>query len=234
MLVEILGIIAAGAGAILLLREQRKNRRIKEIEERIPAALLDVSTLPNITFRSAIDHLSKGYGPLSEEILGVKRALDRGIPPRRALTAISGCKSRLLKRAMKILLTGIESGANVSELLRQAAEDIEEELEMERSRRANLTLQKYSVLASTGVFVPAVLGLTERMVAQMVGSGLSTNATVLAVLSAIPINIGIVAISGAVFAALIDGNVRYALQYGAITVPLALLSYALAGGGLVI
>ncbi len=234
MIVEALGIVAAGAGAILLLREQRKNRRIKEVEERIPAALLDVSTLPNITFRSAIEQMSSGYGPLSEEIMGIKRALDRGIPPRRAIAAIKGCRSRLLKRAINILLTGIESGANTSELLRRAAEDIEDELEMERSRRANLTLQKYSVLASTAVFVPAVLGLTERMIAQMIGSGLSTNATVLAVIRAIPVDIVAVAAAGAVFAALIDGNVRYALEYIAVTTPLALLSYALAGGGLVI
>ena len=105
---------------------------------------------------------------------------------------------------------------------------------MEREKSSALALQKYVTILSAGVFVPAVLGITMRMVGRLTGEGpLESGALLEAVVQAIPIHLIALAVMASVFVALLEGRPRRAILYAAILIPLAAGTYLLSGGILV-
>ncbi len=219
----------------LVYSESARQRRVARIEEELPRALLELATLPTHSYRDIIRYLSKGYGPLSEEFRRIGKLIESGIPPEKAMrTVAERSRSVLLNNAVSIIVTGIRSGSKWIDLIRGAAEDIEAIIDMEREKSSALALQRYVTILSAGIFVPAVLGITMRMVGRLTGEGPLESGEILeAVMRAIPIHILALAIMSAIFVAFLEGRPKRALIYAAILIPLATGTYLLAGGALV-
>ena len=219
----------------LVHSESARQRRVARIEEELPRALLELATLPTHSYRDIIRYLSRGYGPLSEEFRRIGKLIKSGIPPEKAMrTVAERSGSALLSNAVSIIVTGIRSGSNWSDLIRGTAEDIEAIIDMERERKSALALQKYVTLLSAAVFVPAVLGITMRMVGRLTGEGPLESGPILeAVIRAIPMHILALAVMASIFVAFLEGRPKRALIYVAILIPLATGTYLLAGGALV-
>ncbi|NPA77088.1 MAG: type II secretion system F family protein [Candidatus Diapherotrites archaeon] len=206
------------------LREQRRAK----INEILPIALLELSTLPIHGLRDVADQLSHGYGPVSDVFKKAKRLIDRGIPPDRALRSAAEGTTALLEHAIQMIIAGYESGADWNRIIRKTAEDIEAVVDMDRQRRAGLALQRYNVLLSAGVFVPALLGISARMAAKV--DPTVWNPISAAIRTSILPYIVILAVESAVFLALLDGRMKHALYYAAVLTGMGLTSYAIAMG----
>ncbi len=219
----------------LVYSETARQRRVARIERELPRALLELATLPTHSYRDVVRYISNGYGPLSEEFKRIGRLIDSGIPPEKAMRSVAERSgSVLLNNAVSIVITGIKSGSDWAELIRGAAEDIEAIIDMEREKNSALALQKYVTILSAGVFVPAVLGITMRMVRRLAGEGPLEGGLLLeAVMRAIPVHIIALAAMAAVFVALLEGRPKRAIVYAAILIPLAAGTYLLSGGILV-
>lgn len=218
--------------AYLAVREARHQERRKKIEEELPRAMLELATLPVKTLRDVIDHLSRGYGELSSEFRRVRRLVSTGIPPEKAMRAVAVASgSYLFNNAVTMLITGMRSGSNWSELIRNAAEDIEALIDMERERASALALQRYAVLLSAGLFVPGILGITKRMVDRLTESNLfEATDTLTAVQDAVVVHIALLAVMSAVFVALLEGRPKKAIIYAVALLPLSFCTYLVLSG----
>lgn len=214
------------------IRESQQSRIQKKIEENLPRALLELATLPTHTLRDVINHLSRGYGELSDEFRRANRLVATGIPPEKAMREVAARSgSYLLMNAVSIIITGVHSGSRWSELIRSTAEDIEALIDMERERSSALALQRYVVLLSAGVFVPAVLGITKRMTDRLIGNGPFTVADLLiSIQNATLFHILSLSLMASLFVALLEGKPRKAIVYVAILIPLTMGTYLLSAG----
>lgn len=216
----------------LAVKEAQRHRKQKSIEEELPRAMLELATLPVHSLRDVIEHLSRGYGELSREFQRAKRLVSAGIPPEKALRSVADAnESYLLNNAISIIITGVRSGSDWSDLIRSAAEDIEALIDMERERTSALALQRYVVLLSAAVFVPGVLGITKKMAKRLTDGGFFEAVdTLTAVQDAVIIHIALLSIMSAVFAAFLEGKPRKAIVYSAILLPIAFGTYAFVSG----
>lgn len=216
----------------LAIKEAQRYRQLKKIEEELPRAMLELATLPTRTLRDVINHMSRGYGELSKEFQRMDRLVNAGIPPENAMRSVAAASgSYLLNNAISIIITGIRSGSEWSELIRNAADDIEALIDMERERASALALQRYVVLLSAGVFIPGVLGITKRMADRLTEGGLfDTVEMLVAVQNAVGIHIALLAVTSSVFAALLEGQPRRAIIYAAVLIPIAFGTYAAMSG----
>jgi len=92
-------------------------------------------------------------------------------------------KSKALNRATDILLHGYRSGARISSLLKETAEDLLEAKAIFKERQAVMLVTKYTLLLAAGLIVPAILGSIIGLVSGMnfeamgeLSLGLSTQA----------------------------------------------------------
>ena len=216
----------------LAIKEAQRYGRLRKIEDELPRAMLELATLPTHTLRDVMAHLSRGYGELSREFQRMEYLVKAGIPPENAMRSVAAASgSYLLNNAVSIMITGIRSGSEWSELIRNAAEDIEALIDMERERASALALQRYVVLLSAGVFVPGVLGITKRMADRLTAGGLfDAVETLVAVQNAVVIHIALLAVASSLFVALLEGRLRRAIIYAAILIPLAFGTYAVTSG----
>ncbi len=201
-----------------------KERKRRKIEEALPRAALELAIRPFITLSDAVRFLSSGFGELSNEFRKAKRMIDQGLPPRRALLALSSDAPPLLRRFIRVLVIGHQSGASWEELLRGCAEDFEHIFAARREAASALALQKYSILLSAAVLVPTVLGIAFR-IARNVSLGYMESAYVNVLRVAVPIHIASLVVLSSLFAALVDGNPKEAFFHILLMLPLALGIY---------
>ncbi len=200
----------------------------REVDEQMPRALLELSSLPIRTYDDVLRALSRGYGRLSEE---VRRIINARMPAERKIRALEGLGGEATRVAAEAIITGMRAGANMRELMRSVASDLEARMNMERSKSASLALQRYSTMLTAGVFVPAVLGLVVRIARGLMETGLfEESATASTVIGLLPYHVGIVALETALFLALVDGKPRNVAVYAVLLLPLAVgIYFALAG-----
>jgi len=67
-------------------------------------------------------------------------------------------KSRIYSRVIDLFLQGYQSGAKISDTLKETAEDLLETKAILKERQAVMIVTKYTLLLSAGIIVPAVLG----------------------------------------------------------------------------
>ncbi len=205
-----------------------EGRARREVDEEMPRALLELSSLPIRTYDDALRALSRGYGRLSAEVGRIIRAR---MPAERKLRALRDLGGEATRVAVDAIITGMRAGANMRELMRSVAGDLEARMNMERSKSASLALQRYSTMLTAGVFVPAVLGLVVRIARGLMETGLfKEGATASTVMGLLPFHVGIVALETSLFLALVDGKLRNAAVYAVLLLPLAVgIYFALAG-----
>ncbi len=216
------------------LWEQNKRKR----DSLVPDLLLQASAFPRgISFNKIINYFSENrFGLLGLEFEKAEAEIEKGSSVQKALENIAlRCESPAVSRAMRLLKQGFESGADMSETLRESAEDLLETNSILRERNAALVVEKYTLLIAGGLIVPVILGLLVAMVSSMDFSafellefGLSGEERANLLSSTILANqIYIIeyALLASVFVAQLEGNTKKALVYASILLPLSLLSF---------
>jgi hypothetical protein len=81
--------------------------------------------------------------------------------------------SRILERSLNIIVMGYSTGADISQSLKEVAEDLSKTYDSHRQRAASLTVEKYTLLFAGAIIVPAILGTMTSLVGSFDLSGLS-------------------------------------------------------------
>lgn len=197
-----------------------EGTRRSAIDEEVPRALLELSSTRIRTYEDVLSALSYGFGRLSEEI---RRVQSSKLPPERKLRALENVGGNITKRAFHTIIVGMTGGANTQELFRRVAEDLEAQINVERSKQSNLALQRYTTMLTVGVFVPAVLGLTAKLVKDLTSTQLfPRNPAVGAMLGLMPVHILVVGTETALYLALLDGKIKHVALYAVLLIPLAI------------
>jgi len=143
------------------------RKRDRGMELFLPDALFQAASLQGrLHFEKLFSVISgAGYGPLSEEFSAAGRQVRAGASVPQALRGIAKRSgSRLVSRAVLMVERAYVSGHEVQEALRDTAEDVFDSLSSLREARAASSMQRYTLLAAAGVFVPVVLGLVSGLV----------------------------------------------------------------------
>ncbi len=81
--------------------------------------------------------------------------------------------SKAYSRAIDLFIHGYKTGAKISNMLKESAEDLLETKAIIKERQATMLITKYTLLLSAGLIVPAVLGAIIGLVGGFNGSGLA-------------------------------------------------------------
>lgn len=223
----------------LFLFEARKRR----MEEAVPDALLQVASLPSGNdFPKTLKSLSGSeFANLGKEFSKALEEMSRGASAQEALDAIAerNC-SRIVSRMCSLLKQGFESGADLSAVLRETAEDIIDTRNILKERSATLTVQKITLVFAGALIVPMVLGLLSGMVKDFdngsieeLGVGLGKEQRVElqgAAQAATMLYIIEYAFIASFFTALIDNDLKKGALYSLFLVPCSLFAFIIAAG----
>ena len=141
-----------------ILFEKRKRKK----EDLLPEVLLETSVFCDETsllktieriVDSEFDLISKDF----EKALG---EIKKGAGFEEALNRIKQLnKSKEYSRVIDLLLQGYNSGAGMSELFKETAENMLENKAIIKERQAVMLVTKYTLLLASAIIVPAILGL---------------------------------------------------------------------------
>lgn len=236
--------LAASAAPFLagyFMQHYRFEQRKRAIEGFVPDLLLQASVFPaGTSMISIIKYLgSANYGELSSEFARAHSEIEKGAPVEAALLNIKKRnRSAILDRAINLLVQGYNSGADMGRIFKEAAEDLLETNSIIRERVASMVVEKYTLLFAGGIIVPLVLGLIVGLVSGLefgnlgeLGIGMPTaerKEMLGAALFANQVYIGEYAILASLFIANQESNIKKAVVYAAVLLPLSLLVYNLA------
>ncbi|MFB6202866.1 MAG: type II secretion system F family protein [Candidatus Nanohaloarchaea archaeon] len=148
---------------IALKAESRK----KEMEQILPDALKLVAanmksghTIEKAFLLSARDE----FGPLAEELRQTAMAMYGGTPVEEALEDMQDrVKSDLFQETLKLLVDGIESGGDTSELLASSAEDIRNSLEIREEIKSNIRMYMVFIVMAAVFGAPILFSISVYM-----------------------------------------------------------------------
>ncbi len=219
------------------------QQKTKKLQETVPDLLLLAALLPRkSSFSHIVHYLAENCEEeWRKEFQRAEKQLHTGASVEQSLQEISNRNpTPVVERAMQLLIAGYQSGADMSEVFKEAGHDILETQAILRERQASMVVEKYTLLLAGGVIVPLVLGLLVGMVngfPQGIGSdlgiGLSPEARaelLNAVLLAIPIYLFEYALLASYFVAQQESDSSKAFLYALFLVPSSLAAYYLAQG----
>ncbi|MFQ5406018.1 MAG: type II secretion system F family protein [Candidatus Micrarchaeia archaeon] len=215
-------------------KEYEEEQALRELEGAVPNALFQLASFPSHTpMEELFESLAQGsFGGLSRVFARIQGRINAGESVPKALSwAAKNSKSRLLRKTLVLLKEAYFSGADLSVALKNLAEDVFELQDLKREASSAQAIQKYTVLASSALFVPAILGLVLGIVGslalQVSGiqveefSSLDYEGLLQAFDFASQIYVLEFAVLASVFAASVDGNPRKAVLYCAFLIPSA-------------
>ena len=227
-------------GRYFLLLYKFEMRR-RSIESAVPDLLLQASIFPeSAEAAKIIEYLSKAdYAALSEEFNKALLEIRKGASIETALKNMSlRNNSRILSRALELIIQGYNSGAKMSKIFREAAEDMLETRGIIRERIATMTIEKYTLLLAGGIIVPLVLGLLVGLVTKLdfvsadflqIGMGASERKLLLdSALLANQLYIAEYSLLASFFVANMENNIKKAVIYACILMPLSFAVYMMA------
>ncbi|MEM4662982.1 MAG: type II secretion system F family protein, partial [Candidatus Diapherotrites archaeon] len=137
------------------------EKKLMEKEASAAEALMHASLLPAGTpVEDVISYISKGNYALAKEFKLAEHELKKGASTSKALSSIENrCKSRDISYVVHLLKLAEVSGNLSPELFREAAGEMLEAKAILRERAALLTIQKITVILSSMLLVPFILGL---------------------------------------------------------------------------
>jgi pilus assembly protein TadC len=143
-------------------------RRIDSIENNLPDALKQMGDTLKAggTFEYALRGISTSeYGPLTEEMNNVLRRLEEGENLENSLKGFSrNITSRVVTRAVNIILDSITAGASLADILDEIADDVKANQRVINERKSS-TLMQVLFMVSAGAFVsPFIFGLVISIV----------------------------------------------------------------------
>jgi len=161
--------IIAGIGAFFLpmllnylfhdlLFEKRKRQK----EELLSDLLLEASIFcDESSTEKTIKRIAEQDFPLlKEDFENAYAQIKNGASIEEALLRIKKLnKSSAYGRVIDLLIQGNKSGTKISKILSETAEDLLESKAILKERQAVMLVTKYTLLLSSGIIVPAVLGL---------------------------------------------------------------------------
>lgn len=174
----VVGLVIAVALMFMIPRMQADKRR-GQVEDALPDALhhMSVAIRTGLVLESVIQEISEAeYGALSDEFAQVVVEIRRGRPLRDAFLNFSArTDSKEVRRAVQLLLEGLESGGPISDVLEEVSDDLRA-VKMVKRDRKTFTSQQVSFLGMAslmaGPFVMGVVaGLPAIMEQAMAGMG---------------------------------------------------------------
>jgi Flp pilus assembly protein TadB len=218
--------------------EYLRARRLRKLEETLPAALLYAASLPP---RAGIEKVLRDLarpenGPLGEEFGLAWRQVEGGASVPEALEALRARNpSPPLDRAVALLLSSHRSGADLSRAMSEAAEDALALRALSLEAKAALALHKYTLLGAGALLVPFLLGVLLTLSASLQADGAlwegiglapeERSALLEAVLAGAQAYLALFAILAGGFVALQEGEPKKAVLYFAALAPLSLLTF---------
>lgn len=147
-------------------------------------------------------------------------------------------KSRAYSRVIDLFLQGYQSGARISDTLKETAEDLLETKAILKERQAVMIVTKYTLILSSGIIVPAILGLIVGLVSGLnfysmgeIGLGINSETRKalfeMAILGT-TIYIFQYALLSSFFLALQEGNKKNFWIYALVLVPISTIIFTLA------
>jgi pilus assembly protein TadC len=143
------------------MQEYASQSKIAESEQRLPDALYSAaSTHRMLSAERMLSLLAKGgFGRVSEAFEIALGRMKAGEKFESALAASARhCPSALVERAFSLLIVSYQTGADMYSALREAAQDTVFFFAIVRERAALLSVQRYTILLSCALLVPAILG----------------------------------------------------------------------------
>lgn len=157
----------AGTGAFIAIGCYHAERRIEQVDERLPDALLSVGGMPGSSCADRVFRLIEegGFGALSKEAGKTRRQLEHNVRVDAALHDFTARNpTRLVSRAMMMVGRMIETGS--LERLSALAEDMIRSAQAERERSQLFSMQKYTLIFGA-LLIPLVfkmaLGLSDAI-----------------------------------------------------------------------
>lgn len=209
--------------AFALVQDYRAEKRIYEIEEHMPDALMSASALPR---GAKIDRLygvwaDARYGPLSDESRICARQLSANIKPENVVSDMaSRNKSRMLKRVGEFIITAINT--NTMDRLNQVAEDILRFREVDRERQNALAMQRHTLVFAS-FLMPLITKSSIALVSSMQKFGTVVDFSVF--YGIMPAYILIYALLTAYFIAELEARRHSATMYFMISAAIALVTF---------
>ena len=146
-----------------IIFEKRKRQR----EELLSDLLLEASVFcDDSSTQRTIKLISESDFPLlNEDFAFANTQIKNGASVEDALSRIKELnKSGTYSRVIDLFIQGYKSGAKISTILRETAEDLLESGAIIKERQAVMLVTKYTLLLSAGIIVPALLGLIVGLV----------------------------------------------------------------------
>jgi flagellar protein FlaJ len=156
------------------------DRRIREIEERLPDFLRDVAEGGRfgMTLAKSIVSAAKGrYGKLTPEIQRMASQIQWGVSATEALALFAErVKTPLVTRTTALIIKASTAGGNVADVLELVATDTKETHLMQKERRASMQAYTSVIYIAFGVFLVTVLILQSTFLAEMAKTAESASA----------------------------------------------------------
>lgn len=214
------------------------QREISEAESFLPDALYSASAVHKILSpEKMLSSLAQGgFGRLSEAFAAALRRHKSGEPFQHSLErALEECPSPLAGRAFRLLSVAYETGADMRFALRESAQDVSLFFSLLRERSASLSLQRYTIFASSALLVPLILGTLVSSVPSIANAGSSVssaNAAQLPTLSsAAQAYLFICAALSSLAISILESHPKKAILYFAAIAPLSQILFAFSSAG---
>ncbi|MCX8197340.1 MAG: type II secretion system F family protein [Candidatus Micrarchaeota archaeon] len=219
-----------GAAAVYGALSFLASKQLAEAETRLPDALYAAASAHRLfSPERLLAFLSKSeLGLLSEAFEVALRRLKGGESFSGALNAAAAhCPSWMVRRALTLLVISYETGANMYFALKEAAQDMASFFGLVEERRAQLAIQRYTILAAGGILVPAIVAITSSLA--LISAG-EAGEIASQINFAAPIYLAINASISSFVLGFAEGSLRKSWLYFAFMVPSCQLVFMLFAG----
>jgi flagellar protein FlaJ len=163
-------LLAAIVGIIpYVLLTYLEFKRVKDIEDRLPTFLLDLSESQKIglTLPEALKQVSRtDYGKLSAEIKKMNDQLSWGVPVQDAMSnfSVRMKRSKIIGRVVRIINEAYSSGGDIARTMEATASDLTTIKEAEKERRSVTSQHMMVMYAIYYIFVGIAIGLSQTLI----------------------------------------------------------------------
>ncbi|MEE9150857.1 MAG: type II secretion system F family protein [Thermoplasmata archaeon] len=156
----------------------RRDKRISQIEDRLPDFLRDVAEAGRfgMTLADAILVASEGrYGRLTPEIKKMAARIDWGVPANEAIRLFANkVKTPLVEKVCAIIMKSNDAGGNVADVLTLVANDTKQIQLMDKERKVSMSTYIAVIYISFFVFLFTIIILNVTFLPKMREAGEET------------------------------------------------------------
>jgi len=148
------------------LKQLIEEKELKEKEDKIIDFLFycSMSGKNKTLIQLLKETKGKGFGLLEKEFMITLKQIEHGLSQRKALILLKKRnKSKVIERAIDLLLLGLKSGADLTELFRQTALDLMQTKQLIEERKAVMTIQKYTLVLASAIIIPIILAMITQL-----------------------------------------------------------------------